>query len=161
MENNNQEVWVEMFDFPTYEVSNLGNVRNAKTKKQMKVRQDGKEYRMVSLWKEGKGYTKRVGRYVWMSHNNQFCRATIDHINKDAGDDRIENLRCIPLEQQYLNLKDRKKVNKYNLTPEIKGYIHRSIKDGSETTWTIMKKYGIPLNYTMTVMKRNSWERYA
>jgi len=157
---NKEEIWKEMWDFPNYEISNLGNIRNAKTEKQIKVRQDGKEYRMASLYYNKKKYHKRVGRYVWMSFNNQFCSMTIDHINGDAGDDRIENLRCISMEDNRNERRKYKKTNKYNLTKRDKGYIHYSITNGLETTWTIMKKYGTPLNYIGTTMRRGSWEKY-
>lgn len=161
MENPNEK-WIEMWDFPTYEISNLGNIRNAKTERKLSIRQDGKEYRMVTLYYNGKNYTKRVGRYVWMSHNKQFCSKTIDHINQDAGDDRIENLQCISMEENLDKRRKHKKIpNKYNLTKELKGYIHKSISNGTETTWTIMKKYGIPLNYIGTTIKRGSWAKYV
>lgn len=156
-----KEVWIEMWDFPTYEISNLGNVRNAKTGRLLSIRQDGKEYRMVTLWYNRMVHTKRVGRYVWMSHNKQFCNATIHHINGDAGDDRIENLTCISMEDNWAGRKNFKKTNKYNLTKEDKGYIHKSITNGTETTWTIMKKYHIPLNYLSTTIKRQSWRKYV
>jgi len=158
---NNKEEWVEMWDFPNYEISNLGNIRSVKHQKTLTIRQDGKEYRMVSLHYNKKGYTKRVGRYVWMSFNNKFCSKTIDHINGQAGDDRIENLRCVSMEENRDNRKKYSKTNKYNLTKKIKGYIHKSLTDGTETTWTIMKKYGVPLNYLMTTLKRGSWKKYV
>lgn len=166
MEQNNKlhedEKWVEMWDFPKYEISNKGNVRNAKTGRPLSIRVDGNQYRMVSVW-DKKVHTKRVGRYVWMSFNKQFCKATVDHINNDKLDDRVENLQCISVKEN--NDKRRKtkgvKSNIYNLTPELKGQIHKSLVDGTETTWTIMKKYGIPLNYMGLVKKRNSWKKYA
>jgi hypothetical protein len=159
MENN--EIWTEMWDFPNYEISSLGNVRNLKTGRLLTVRQDGKEYRMVSLYYNKKKYLKRVGRYVWMSFYKQFCSNTIHHKNGDAGDDRLENLTCIPMKENSRYRKDYSRKNKYNLTKEDKGYIHKSITEGKETTWTIMKKYGIPLNYIGTVMKRKSWKKYV
>lgn len=159
---NQTEVWVEMWEFPTYEISNLGNIRNAKTQHKLAVRQDGKEYRMVSLYYNKKSYTKRVGRLVWMSFNQCGCPETIDHINQDAGDDRLENLQCIPMDENLdKRRKHKKQPNKYNLTKELKGYIHKSITNGTETTWTIMKKYGIPLNYIGTTMRRGSWKKYV
>jgi hypothetical protein len=157
---NQEEIWIEMFDFPNYEISNLGNIRRLKTKKQIKLSTEGKTYNMASLWYNKKGYNKRVGRYVWMSFNNQFCSATIDHINGNPTDDRIENLRCISMEDNRAARKKYDRKNKYNLTKRDKGYIHYSITNKLETTWTIMKKYGIPLNYLGTTMKRNTWERY-
>lgn len=158
MEQN--EVWVEMWDYPKYEISNLGNVRNAKTKKLLSIRGDGHEYRVVSLW-VGRVATKRVGRYVWMSHNNQFCSKTVDHINGISSDDRLENLQCISMKENNDKRRAVMTKNKYNLTNKDKGYIHRSLHNGTETTWTIRKKYGIPLNYIGNVKRRGSWAKYA
>jgi hypothetical protein len=116
---------------------------------------------MAHLWYNKKRYTKRVGRLVWMSFNQCDCAETIDHINGDAGDDRLVNLQCISFDDNRAKRKNYSKKNKYNLSKKTKGAIYRGIKSGKETTWTIMKKYGIPLNYIMTTMRRDSWARYA
>jgi hypothetical protein len=157
---NKEEIWVECWDFPGYEISNLGNVRNGKTGKLLTTRQDGKEYRMVCLYHDGKSYTKRIGRYVWMSFNKQFCSATIDHINSNAGDDRLENLRCVSMEENRANRKNYSKKNKYNLTKKDKGYISYTLNNEYETTWTLMRLYGLPLNYLSIVRKRQCWTKY-
>lgn len=159
-----EEKWVEMWEFPNYEISNLGNVRHSKRpEKNLSVRQDGREYRTVQVWGGKKSHNKRIGRYVWMSFNNCFCSETIDHINGNAADDRLDNLQCISAKKNGDKRKKHKKVpNKYNLTKRDKGYIHKSIViDKTETTWTIMKKYGIPLNYLMTTIKRGSWAKHV
>lgn len=161
--NNQMELWTEMWDFPNYEISDHGNIRSKKYMKNLSVRQDGREYRMVMLWGGGKKHNKRVGRYVWMSFNKCFCSKTINHINGNAGDDRLTNLECISMEDNIKAAAEKRKLkkkNKYNLSNRDKGYIWRSLTNKTETTWTIMKKYGIPLNYLMTTHKRNSWERY-
>lgn len=164
MSNELNEKWVEMWEFPHYEISNLGNVRHIKRpEKNLAVRQDGREYRMVCIWGNGKKYNKRIGRYVWMSFNQCGCALTIDHINGNAGDDRLENLQCISNKENNAKRTDRsgKQTNKYHLSKRDKGYIHKSIVvDKTETTWTIMKKYGVPLNYLQTTIKRGSWAKY-
>jgi hypothetical protein len=159
--NTDGEIWTEMWDYPNYEVSNLGRVRRAKNEKVIKQRQDGNEYKMVSLWSGKKKYTKRVGRLIWQSFNKCDCKETIDHINRDRGDDSLGNLRCITSEEQYKNKSKITEKNKYNLTPEIKALIQRKYTAGEWTTWQIMKMYGIPLNYVRTTMVRGSWEKYA
>jgi len=156
-----EERWVELYGFPNYEISNLGNVRNARTGKVKIIRTDGRQYRIVHLWYNKRRYTKRVSRLVWASFNNQFCSKTIDHINQDGGDDRIENLRCVSQKENNDARKPYKRCNRYNLTKEIKGYIHDSITKGTETTWTIKNKYGIPLNYLQTTMRRGSWKKFV
>lgn len=158
MEN---EKWVELYEFPNYEISNTGKVRNIKRNKLLKVELDSDGYNNLCLYKDGKKYRRRVGRLVWMSFNNQFCKHTIDHINSDSSDDRIKNLQCIPIEDNRGRRKNYEKKNKYNLTNEIRAYIHTSMTDKTETSWTIMKKYGLPLRYIRKVMERGSWKKYV
>lgn len=160
---NQEEVWVEMWDYPKYEISNIGNVRNTKTKRLLTVLANARSYRMVSIWGDNKKvHTKRVGRFVWQSHNKQFCSQTIDHINQNKLDDRVENLRCVDMVTQR---KNRPNVphgtNVYNLTDKDRGYIYYTLKNGYESIWTIMKEYGIPMNYTDMTMKRNSWAKFV
>jgi hypothetical protein len=84
-----------------------------------------------------------------------------EYNNKDNGDDTLENLTCISSEANRETRVDFAKKNKYNLSKEDKGYIHNSITGGTETTWTIMKKYNIPMNYISTTIKRGSWAKYG
>ena len=72
-----KENWVEMWDFPTYEISSLGNVRRTESKRPLKIRGDGNGYNVVCIFYLGRKYTKRVGRYVWQSFNQQFCTKTV------------------------------------------------------------------------------------
>jgi len=155
------ETWIEMWDFPKYEISNLGNIRNARTNKLLKIETDSEGYNNVYLYHNKKKYRKRVGRLVWMSHNKQFCSLTVDHKNGDSLDDRADNLQCISITENRSKRKKYAKNNKYNITNEIRAYVHTSMTDGTETSWTIMKKYGIPLRYTRKVMQRGSWKKYV
>ena len=158
--NNQNEIWTEMWNFPTYEISNLGNVRREKTKRPVKVRVDGNQYNMVSLFYNKKKYTKRLGKVVWQSFNKCDCDLSIDHLNRVRVDDTLGNLRCVSMEINYDNREKGTHRNKYNLTPEIKALIYRNYRDGIWSTWDIMLEYGIPLNYARTTMLRGSWKKY-
>lgn len=155
------EIWVEMWEFPNYEISNTGKIRNIKTGRELKIKSNGSDYRIVSLWYEGRKYTKRVARLVWSSFNQQYCKQTIDHIDRDGSNDHITNLRCVSMKENRSNRDNPKTRNKYNLTPELKGLICESIRSGKETSWTIMKKFGIPTKYIQTMMKRGTWNKYV
>ena len=159
-ETKKNEIWVEMWEYPNYEISNLGRVRNAKTEKLLSCKVDANGYRMVSLWKDGKVHTKRVGRYTWMSHNNCFCKATIDHINEVKSDDRLENLQCISLKENYAKRKPIPKGNKYNLTPEDKKRYATGVRDGVLNAWDIHKQSKVPLNYIKLTLKRGTWNKF-
>jgi hypothetical protein len=58
------------------------------------------------------------------------------------------------------NKKRENPKNKYNLTDEIKGEIAHKLQTKEWTTWTVMKKYGIPTKYTRSVRSRGSWNKY-
>ena len=127
----------------------------------------------LSFFFDKKVATKRVGRLIWQSFNKCNCYETIEHINQKSNDDRLENLECVSMEQ---NIKNRNKIprgqNKYNLTPEIKAHIQLGMQNKilndncvkkltpSYSTWDVMKKYGIPLNYISQVFWRGSWKKY-
>ena len=155
------EVWTTMWGFPNYEISNFGNIRNLKTQRLIKQKNDGNNYELVSIYYNKKKYTKRVGRAVWQSFNMCDCKETIDHIDRNKTNNTLQNLRCVTAKENYNNLGSKKKENKYNLTPELKALIHRNFKAGIWSTWDIMKKYGIPVKYTKTTMDRNSWAKYG
>ena len=44
------EIWKQIKDYPKYEVSNLGNVRNINTKKLLKPRRTARGYYRVALY---------------------------------------------------------------------------------------------------------------
>ena len=154
-----KEIWVEMWNFPTYEVSNTGKVRRAKNEKELAIATDGNEYNMVRIFYQKKKYTKRLGRLIWQSFNRCDCKETIDHIDRNKSNDNINNLRCIPLELQYKNQTHTPNINKYNLTDEIRGEIQRKYDEG-ETFYQLQKFYEIPYNYIRTSLIRGSWRKY-
>jgi hypothetical protein len=156
-----KEIWTEMWNFPTYEISTLGNVRRAKNERPVKVRVDGNAYNMVSIFYNKKAYTKRLGKLVWQSFNKCDCNESIDHIDRVRTNDTLGNLRCVPMDVNYANREKGIHRNKYNLTPEMKGLIYRNYRDGIWSTWDIMKEYGMPLNYIRTTMLRGSWKKFA
>ena len=176
---NNEEKWVDMWEYEDrYEVSNLGNVRNSKTGKLMSIRREGNEYRIVAIW-NGKVHTKRVGRLIWQSFNKCACKETIEHINQKGNDDRLENLECISMKKNFENRNAiPRNQNKYKLTSKIKGHIQLGLENNvmnknrielgitellspSHTSWDVMKKYNLPLNYISTIFNRGSWKKYV
>ena len=48
-----KEIWKDIKDYPNYQVSNLGNVKNIKTNKILKPFNTGNEYLKVALSKNG------------------------------------------------------------------------------------------------------------
>lgn len=157
---NNEEKWVECWEFPNYEVSSLGNIRNAKTGKVLKKIDDGKKYELITLFYNKKKHTRRVQRLIWESFNQCDCKETIDHIDRIRNNNSIDNLRCIPISEQYKNRNPSKKSNIYHLNDRLKKEIQTRYEAGEWSTWKISRLFSIPINYIQTVMKRGSWKKY-
>ena len=157
------EEWMEIYGFPNYLISNMGRVKNIRRGNLVKDHDDGDGYRIIGLFYQGRRSVKRLARLVWNTFNNCDCDLTIDHINRDKEDNRLENLRCITLKEQFEN-KDNKhdgpKSNKYNLTNEQRAEIAQGLLDGSLTTWKVRGKFGLPMKYTRNVRNRGSWKKY-
>ena len=85
-------------DLSNYEVSNLGNVRNAKTKKVLKTRTrvDNTGYKTVDVKLSDtnhKRHTITVARLVISTFKaNSENKPTVNHINEDSTDNRLNNL---------------------------------------------------------------------
>ena len=78
-----------------YEVSDLGNVRNAKTKKILKQRDNGHGYLFVDLWKNGDGkqmYIHRLVCLMFVENDDPEHKIQVNHINEDKSNNTVENL---------------------------------------------------------------------
>lgn len=58
------ERWLPSKEFPNYEISDEGGVRNSKTGRVMKTNKNKKGYETVSLREDGKYYTRKVANLV-------------------------------------------------------------------------------------------------
>lgn len=86
------EIWKDIKDYPNYQVSNLGRVRNKKGSiRKTKLKKDG--YISITLCKNGEHKTFLVHRLVataFIPNPNNYT--IINHINEDKTDNRAENL---------------------------------------------------------------------
>ena len=62
--NNKKEIWKGIRDFPNYEVSNLGRIRNKKFDRILKPLEVGWGYVVVELWNNGQSQSKKIHRLV-------------------------------------------------------------------------------------------------
>jgi len=78
-----------------YEVSDFGEVRNARTLKVLKTRNDKDGYQLVTLWKGSPvaKYDRKVHRLVAQAFLvNQESKPTVNHLNGVRNDNRLVNL---------------------------------------------------------------------
>ena len=86
--------WRVITEYPTYEVSTDGQVRNKKTGQVLKTSPNGRGYLNVGLRKDNKRHTKKIHRLVGLTFlPNPDGKLEIDHINRNRTDNRLENLR--------------------------------------------------------------------
>lgn len=93
MDNVSHEIWKSIDGCVKYEVSNMGNIRNAKTKRLRKLGwKHG--YRRINLWcDDGVERHFAVHRLVATAFiPNPENKATVNHINAIRHDNRVENL---------------------------------------------------------------------
>ncbi len=116
------EQWKQIVDFPNYEVSNMGNIRNRKTKRVLKPFLNYFGYLMIGLSIKGKTYSKLIHRLVAKAFiSNPDNKPTVDHINQNKWDNRAENLRW-QTQKEQLNNKDQD-YKKYHLGQKAKEYM--------------------------------------
>lgn len=79
-------------DFPNYEISRDGKVRNRMTKRLLKPIDDG-QYVRVNLYR-GKNHNKRLHRLLAIQYlPNPFNYPFVDHIDRNKKNNSIDNLR--------------------------------------------------------------------
>ena len=88
------EVWRTYQKLPTYEVSNLGNVRNAKRKSLLSPFRIEGGSRIVNLYVKGGRRSVRVARMVAETFlPNPQNLPLVGHVDGNTGNDTVENLK--------------------------------------------------------------------
>ena len=125
------EEWKSIIDFPGYQISSYGNVRNITTNKFLRCplsKQDN--YFRVSLSKNGKAYTFLIHRLI-ATHfiPNTENKELVDHINRVRTDNRIENLRWATHSENNQNfpLQKNNKLKQQYISKHHKGYMFEKI----------------------------------
>ena len=101
------EKWIDAYEFEKYEVSDLGNVRNKRTKRVLAQRPSRNGYIVVDLYKnDGSKTTKSVHQLIMFSFNgvhenygNQKGKYVIDHKDNNKLNNRLDNLQYLQFEE--------------------------------------------------------------
>ena len=100
------EEYKQIIDFDNYEVSNLGNVRNIKTGRILKGKDDTHGYLKVGLCKDKKKTNKKIHRLVAEAFiENPENKPCVDHIDNNKKNNDITNLRFATVSENNQNSK--------------------------------------------------------
>lgn len=111
---NNAENWRDIDGYDNYMISNLGNIKNTKTKKILKHLIKPNGYHAIDLSKDNKTVRYYIHRLVADAFiNNPDNKPNVDHINNDKNDNTIFNLRWVTHSQNMMNRKKKNTNNKY------------------------------------------------
>lgn len=121
------EIWKDIKNYEDeYEVSNLGRVRNKKTKNILKIELTYNGYERVCLWKNGGKKKYRVHRLVYEAFIGEIPEGMqINHINEIKTDNRIENLNLMTPKENVnwgTAIQRTKETNMYKYLERITGY---------------------------------------
>ena len=101
------EEWKPVKDFPEYMISNQGRIAK------ILATQDFRGYRVLNLTKDNQPFHKRIHRLVaeaFLPPGDE-SQTTIDHIDRDKSNNRVENLRWASQQEQMINQNLRSKLS--------------------------------------------------
>ena len=130
-----KEQWKDIADFDNYEVSDLGRVRNKKTKRILRLVKDSGGYVQVNLYNDGERKSIKIHRLVASTFiPNPLNLPQINHIDENKTNNNVENLEWCSA-QYNIDYSQSKPVNQYSLDG-IYIATYKSIKEASRTTGT-------------------------
>lgn len=121
--NNENEIWKVIENYPRYEVSNLGRVRNRQTSNIVNPRVTNRGYYRVALYNRttfsiNKTYGKDVPVHVLVLSaftTKPKGNYEVDHINLNKFDNRLENLRWVTRKENLKSRSTSRLVGKYDV----------------------------------------------
>ena len=144
----NIEIWKSISDYPNYEVSSFGNVRNIVKQRIMKPRFIVKSgYSYIGLCKNGTATEKYVHRLVAQAFiDNVNEKKFVDHIDNNKANNNVTNLRWVSNQENQFN----KQISCKN-TSGVKGV--RQTKNSQK--WLAQIKYNSKTIYLGVFANKN------
>lgn len=128
-----------------YEVSDLGNIRNRKTKKIMRPAISNKGYYLVSLSNKGKQHTYTIHKLVMENFNRlPLSKEVINHIDHNKLNNKLDNLEYITQKENVRDAFDN------NLCSNVVSQAKKNILRAIDSSKIKIDQYDINNNYIKT-----------
>mgnify|MGYP003652292995 CR=1 FL=1 len=110
------EVWKNIPEFESYQVSNLGNAKSLKYGKERILKKpiNGNGYIQVGIYKNKKRYARTINQLMaiaFLNHKPCGHKMVVDHIDTNKLNNKLYNLQVITHRENLS--KDRKGISKY------------------------------------------------
>jgi hypothetical protein len=97
------ETWKNITDYPNYNISNYGNVKNIITNKLLKSSEMG-GYKSISLTQNGKRNSFKIHRLVAMAFiDNPDNKSDVNHKDKNKGNNTVSNLEWMTRKENNIH----------------------------------------------------------
>ena len=105
-----KEEWKKIDGFD-YEISNFGNLRRLNSNKLRKLQIDKDGYNVITIWKDGKSYFKRINRLVAEAFIPNPCNLpVVNHKDENKMNNFVENLEWCTVGYNNIYSKSRQVV---------------------------------------------------
>ena len=97
-------MWKTIEDFPDYQVSERGEIRNAKTLRVLKQKVLPSGYLFVQLYRDKKPHTVYVHRMVAKAFIlNPYNKPEVNHLDGDKGNPAVSNLEWVTKSENMMH----------------------------------------------------------
>ena len=113
------EIWKTIDFSPNYEISNLGSIKNARTKKMLKVATNNSGYNLVCLSNKNlrqTGYIHRLVAEAFIDTDLDTKTCVVNHIDGDKTNNTVKNLEWATYAENAYHGKARLKVKAKEVT---------------------------------------------
>lgn len=166
-ENMSFEVCKVIKDFPTYEISNLGNVyslyhgyEKRKQKRLCKPQLNGIEYYSVRLYDRKKKTKNKylIHRLVAQAFlENPENKLQVNHKDSNKLNNKLSNLKWCTNGENQIHARNHG-VKNHKLTMDIADKIREEYKQGNTTHAKLGKKYGVSSTQIHNIIHNIGWK---
>lgn len=155
------EIWKKVEGFENYEVSNYGNVRNSKTKKEKKCNLNTQGYLQTQLSKNNVRKNFRINRLVaitFIPNENNYTQ--VNHIDGNKLNNHVDNLEwCLPKENIRHAIENKLRNMNGSLNPNSKLSLEDVIfiKNSPLNPTELAEMFGVSRQNIHYIKKNKTW----